>query len=214
MQRRRLSAALILLAAVLALAGHLRAPAPQKGLFLPVQAPPLHPAGLTVLEPVPAVRPQVVAAAMLGRRAAVLAGASSALGLVPGLGATRLQGARAEPAAQLSPAQLLSVGQYIPDLRDARRALDGVRLLAERDDERGYEEVRQALLTVPINGIRKAASKVLKEIKDDGYRAQRTAQYETIKQYLTVIDDKARPGADRSGVNLPEQVALLQKSID
>ena len=63
-------------------------------------------------------------------------------------------------------------------LRDARRALDNVRLLAEQDDERGYEQLRVALRQQPINGVRKAASKVLKELTDGSdYKARRSAQY-------------------------------------
>ena len=41
-------------------------------------------------------------------------------------------------------------------MRVARRALDGVRLLAERGDDEGDEEIRVALRKPPINGIRKA----------------------------------------------------------
>lgn len=145
--------------------------------------------------------------AVLGRRSAI-AGVGA---LAFAAGSRRAAVAEVAP---LSPAELLSVSQYLPALRQAGRALDRVRPLAEQDNDRGYEQLRIALRSEPINQIRKAATKLLKEIRDDSYRAKRSAQYDAIIARLTALDDLARPGADRSAVNMPEQVTLLQKSID
>ena len=52
-------------------------------------------------------------------------------------------------------------GEYLGDVKDARRGLEDLQPLLERSTDSGNEAVRIALRKAPVSGIRKACSKVL-----------------------------------------------------
>ena len=96
----------------------------------------------------------------------------------------------------LSASTMLTVGQYLNDLREARRGCERVAPYLEQNDENGYEAARRELRKPPISGIRKAASKALKELNDGtSLKGLKEKQYEGIKAAL---------GADEVAVSLDE----------
>ena len=112
----------------------------------------------------------------------------------------------------LTGSQLLTAGEYLRDLREARRGLEALRPLLARDDDAGYEAARVELRKPPVNGIRKAASKLIALLPEGDYRKKRDAQYDAIKKTLGSIDDGCRPEAKRD--NLSNQLTKLQENLD
>ena len=118
----------------------------------------------------------------------------------------------AEPP--LTASQMLTAGQYLNDLSDARAALKAdVAPLIERQDGPGYDAVRITIRKPPINSVRKACSKVVKLLEDNGMKDQAKAKdkvYESIKVGLGAIDDGCRPDLEKR----PDLMALLTKLED
>lgn len=152
---------------------------------------------LVVRVPPPPAGPAV------GRRAACLG-----LAALPVL--LRPRAALAEPPA-LTPSQMLTAGQYLNEVKDARRGLSELRPLLEGES---YEAVRTSLRKPPLNGIRKACSKLLLLLADGSpLRKQKTATYEAIKVSLGVLDDGCRPDV-AARPDLLAELAKLDAGLD
>lgn len=141
------------------------------------------------------------------RRACAAAGAAVGLALVGSGTATA-----AEPT--LTASQLLTVGQYLVDLREARGGLTLVAPLFDKQEEESYEAVRIALRKPPVSGIRKAASKVINELADGELKKSKESQYKAIKDSLGALDDACRPGVDRSKFGYKAEVERLEGLLD
>ena len=136
----------------------------------------------------------------LGRRAVLSALPAFALPLAP-LPALADGG-------ELTASQLLTVKEYLTDLREARRGLEEVRPLLELKEDRGYEATRITIRKAPVNSIRKACSKTLTTLdKNSALFKTKTAQYEQIKVGLGALDDACRPDL----ANRPDALPLLDK---
>ena len=111
-------------------------------------------------------------------------GAAGVLGLAP---------SRAFAESPLTPSQMLTVGGYLNDLSDAKKALKAeITPLLELKEQRGYEAARITLRKPPINGIRKACSKVVKLLEENGSKkvaAEKDAVYSSIKIGLADLDN-------------------------
>jgi hypothetical protein len=120
----------------------------------------------------------------------------------------------ASAAAALTGSQLLTAGQYLNDLGAARLALKNeVSPLLELKEDRGYEATRVTIRKPPINGVRKAASKVVKLLEENGateLAKEKNMVYDSIKASLGAIDDGCRPELAKR----PDLLGLLNKLID
>ena len=143
----------------------------------------------------------------LSRRAVLTAAAAAAAAAVGGL---PLAVTADEPP--LTGSQMLTASEYLTSLREARRGLEALRPLLARNDDAGYEAVRVELRKPPVNGIRKAASKLVALLPEGDYRKKRDAQYDAIKKTLGSIDDGCRPEAKRD--DLPGQLTMLEDDLD
>ena len=148
---------------------------------------------LALLQIVAALSPPIVSsrlhsvrlpAVVASRRDACLLGAAGVLGLAP---------SRAFAESPLTPSQMLTVGGYLNDLSDAKKALKAeITPLLELKEQRGYEAARITLRKPPINGIRKACSKVVKLLEENGSKkvaAEKDALYSSIKIGLADLDN-------------------------
>ena len=143
----------------------------------------------------------------LSRRAVLTAAAAAA---AAGVGGLPLAVTADEPP--LTGSQMLTASEYLTSLREARRGLEALRPLLARNDDAGYEAVRVELRKPPVNGIRKAASKLVALLPEGDYRKKRDAQYDAIKKTLGSIDDGCRPEAKRD--DLPGQLTMLEDDLD
>lgn len=110
-------------------------------------------------------------------------------------------------AAPLTSSQMLTVGQYLVDLREARRGCELLKPDLELQEESAYAAVRIALRKPPIAGIRKAANKIVLQLDGGSLKSTKEKQYEAIKDSLGALDDACRPGMDRS----VDTLALLSR---
>ena len=169
----------------------------------PLSAPP----GVALSPLPPPARTGAIHAGVLGRRALL----TTTAGALVGGGGGRASAVEAPP---LTASQLLSAAEYVRDLREARRALSGLRPLLERADASGYEATRIELRKPPVNTIRKACSKLVALLDEGEYKRRRSAQYEAIKAALGALDDGCRPDAKRDGLDLPGLLGALERGID
>ena len=87
--------------------------------------------------------------------------------------------------------------------------------LLEKRDSRGYEEARLALRTPPINGIRKAASKILIVLEGDERLAGKAKDYDAAKVALGKLDAGCKEAFEQNKTpDLLPIVGELQASID
>lgn len=137
-------------------------------------------------------------------------GLGAAAALWAGIGAPSSTAAAAPP---LTGSQLLTAGEYLNDLRAARGALTKeITPLLELKEDRGYEATRVTIRKPPINGIRKAASKVVKLLEDNGnaeLAKEKNKVYDAIKVSLGAIDDGCRPDLAKR----PDLLGLLGKLV-
>ncbi|KAL1529870.1 hypothetical protein AB1Y20_000800 [Prymnesium parvum] len=122
------------------------------------------------------------------------------------IGAAGLAGTsciRAAGADQLGASKMLTIGQYLEDLREARNSLPRLQPLLENPSETSCKAFRVELRKAPFSGIRKACSKVILVLDEKStLRSTKEQQYEDIKQSLGSIDDACRDGVDRSSLDL------------
>jgi hypothetical protein len=142
-------------------------------------------------------------------RRSVLVALPAAAALLPSLAASA-----ATEAPALTPATLAYIEPYLTDLTAARRGLAEVRTLLELNEDRGFEAVRVTIRKPPLSGIRKACSKVIKELPlDSTVLKSKTALYDSIKVKLEAIDGGCRPGLDKRP-DLLGMVAQLEADLD
>lgn len=127
--------------------------------------------------------------AVLSRRAAVTTAASATLAF-----AATAAPVQAVTLAGVSPSKMLTIGQYLNDVRSARAGILELKPLLEKGTS-GYEQVRVELRKPPANGIRKAASKVLIQLDGTELYAEKNEQYESIKLSLAALDNGCRPAS-------------------
>ena len=144
------------------------------------------------------------------RRAVLATTAAAAFSLAPPPLA-----ARAVAAAPLTDSQMLTARQYLVDIAEARRGVEKLRPLLERQDEAGYESLRVELRKPPVFNLRKAVSKVLGALDDGPFKKARVAEYETMKRQLGLVDDLCRPDvpADKRKA-LGQELTLLGAAMD
>eukprot|EP00316_Scyphosphaera_apsteinii_P016946 CAMPEP_0119311440 /NCGR_PEP_ID=MMETSP1333-20130426/22424_1 /TAXON_ID=418940 /ORGANISM="Scyphosphaera apsteinii, Strain RCC1455" /LENGTH=183 /DNA_ID=CAMNT_0007315809 /DNA_START=34 /DNA_END=585 /DNA_ORIENTATION=- len=113
-----------------------------------------------------------------------------------------------------TPARLLTIGEYLVDIREARRALEQLQPLIELDTNAGKEAVRIGLRKTPVNGIRKACSKVLVQLDGSSLQAAKQAEYDAIKGSIAVLDDGCRPTSTQSSDGLVAELQRLEGLLD
>jgi len=147
---------------------------------------------------------------LLDRRAALLNGATA-------LGALLAVPPPAAHAAELSTSRMLSVREYVVELKAARRSCEDLRPLLEEKSTGGYEAARVLLRKQPLFGIRKACYKVLQVLDGDAERLKvKTKAYDEVKAALDAVDIGCKRGFDDSSKKpdlLPE-LARLEASLD
>ena len=118
--------------------------------------------------------------------------------------------------APLTASQLLTVGEYVNSLSSAQKSIKAdLTPLLEIGEDRGYEAARITLRKPPMNGIRKACSKVVKLLEDNGasaVAAEKNKIYDSIKRSLAVIDDGCRPEL-ASRPDFAAELAQLEKDL-
>merc|ERR1712032_494556 len=119
-------------------------------------------------------------------------------------------------ADPFSTARILTIGEYLNDVRDARRGLEDLQPLLERGSQNDNEAVRMALRKPPVSGIRKACSKVLIQLEGGGSPLLRAKQadYEKVKVALGALDDGCRNGAGKSAEDNISELMILEESLD
>ena len=109
--------------------------------------------------------------------------------------------------ALLTPSAMLTAGQYLSDIKAARRGLDDVAPLIVRDSTEGFEAARITIRKEPVNGIRKACSKIIMLLPEGSAgRKEKDKIYESIKKNLETLDNGMRPEAKER----PDNLALLK----
>eukprot|EP00967_Tisochrysis_lutea_P109064 scaffold169390_cov31-Tisochrysis_lutea.AAC.5 len=136
----------------------------------------------------PAARPNIDRPEILTRRFALVS-AVSVLSLVPAL-----RPVHAGTLPGVSPSKLLTIGEYLNDIRSARAGVLGLTPLLETGQQ-GYERARVELRKPPSNGIRKAATKILLQLEGTELYEVKIAQYDKIKTSLAALDDGCRPSS-------------------
>ena len=102
---------------------------------------------------------------------------------------------------------MLTAGQYLNDIKAARRGLDDVAPLIVRDSTEGFEAARITIRKEPVNGIRKACSKIIMLLPEGSAgRKEKDKIYESIKKNLETLDNGMRPEAKER----PDNLALLK----
>ena len=147
---------------------------------------------------------------LLDRRAALssLGGALAAAITLP------VASAHAAGAA-LTPSAMLTAGQWLNDLKSASKGLESIPPLLERGDDPAYEAIRIAIRKAPVNGIRKACSKIILLVKDGGDKkllAEKEELYASIKVGLEALDIGSRPAEE--GRTRPDLQKILSKLQD
>ena len=120
----------------------------------------------------------------------------------------------------VTPSKLLSIGEYVRDLDDARKGVDALAPLTI-DPANRCEDVRVALRKPLVNGIRKACSKVLLQLEDNAsLLAAKTRSYEAVKVEIGNLDEACR-GVDSTAkvapptaADLSNRVAALSRSLE
>ena len=114
----------------------------------------------------------------------------------------------AETASPLTPSAMLTAGQWLNDLKRARNGVSELRPLVARGEDRDYEAVRVNIRKPPVNGIRKACSKVLMLLPENSPAfKEKNKVYEDIKKDLEELDAGCKPDLKTR----PDLVALLSK---
>lgn len=171
-------------------------------------------AGFTLPQRLPTARGSCVAhqqqSCLLGRRAALLNGAAA-------LGALLAVPPPAVHAAELTTSRMLSVREYVVELKAARRSCEEMRPLLEEKSTGGYEAARVSMRKGPLFGIRKACYKVLQVLDGDTERLKaKTKAYDEVKAALSALDLGCKLGFDDPSKKpdlLPE-LARLEASLD
>merc|ERR1712066_1197671 len=110
--------------------------------------------------------------------------------------------------------KMLTIGQYLVDLKEARLGLKPLVPLVESASPKDCEQFRVELRKPPLQGIRKACSKALFQLDEkSALRASKEQQYTDIKKSLGLLDDACREGVDRSGKDLPGMLSTLGDQI-
>ena len=117
-------------------------------------------------------------------------------------------------AAPLTPSQMLTAGEYIREIREARRGFDEIVPLLELQEPRGFEAARIAIRKPPISGIRKPCTKLIALLEEGSIKKSREAKYEAIKKGLERLDGGCRPDADRTVIDVVQEVRTLQENLD
>jgi len=154
----------------------------------------------------PAVLPREEIRPAVSRRFAVASAASAAFAaaVMPGHAAT-LPG--------ITPSKMLTIGQYLNDVRDARAGVLTLPPLLETGTP-GFEKVRVELRKPPANGIRKAASKVLTQLEGTELYSAKSALYEGIKASLSALDDGCRVGTVATPAEMVAEAEKLAALLD
>lgn len=117
-------------------------------------------------------------------------------------------------AEELGASVKLTIGQYLVDLREARRGLKLLVPLLESGSDDDCLQLRQELRKQPIFGIRKAATKVLAQLDEKSeLRVVKEQQYQDIKKSLTLVDDACRERVDRSAMDTVGMLNTLGDQI-
>eukprot|EP00966_Prymnesium_polylepis_P182667 4232200-Prymnesium_polylepis.1 len=139
---------------------------------------------------------------------------NGAAALLVGGAVSRPRAASAAQLAGVSPSKMLTIGQYLEDLREARLGLKLLVPLVEGASASDCEEIRQGLRKPPVQNVRKAASKSIMQLDEKSQlRTTKDAQYTAIKKSLGALDDACRDGVDRSKLDLPGMLATLSDQI-
>jgi len=142
-------------------------------------------------------------------------GRRAALGLAISSAPVMLRSAHAGNApAELSGSKALTIGQYMGEVREARRGLEELQALLELGEERGNEAFRIALRKPPVSGIRKACSKVLLELEGTSLAPQKQRTYADLKVSLNALDIGARPGLQKKPAELVDALKELESLLD
>merc|ERR1719310_223617 len=116
----------------------------------------------------------------------------------------------ATTATPLSASRVFSVREYVLDLKAARRGLDELTPLLERREPNTYEEARILLRKPPVNGVRKAASKILIVLEGEKeWLPAKTKAYENIKLAFAKLDDGCKVGVESAMTNTKTTPDLL-----
>ena len=109
---------------------------------------------------------------------------------------------------------MLTAGQYLNDIKAARKGLDDFKPLLALNEDRGYEAVRVELRKAPVSGIRKACSKLITLLPEGSATAKaKTKIYDDIKKELGQLDDGCREGVS-SRPDLLAIVEAMQANLD
>merc|ERR1712006_83251 len=93
-----------------------------------------------------------------------------------------------------SASKLLTINQYLVDIRESRQGLQRLVPLLESASAKDCEAFRVELRKPPFSGIRKAASKVILQLDESSVRSSKEKQYAEIKKSLALLDDSCRDG--------------------
>ena len=116
----------------------------------------------------------------------------------------------ATASTPLTASRQFSVREYVLDLKSARRGLDELTPLLERREVKGYEEARFLLRKPPVNGVRKAASKVLIVLEGDKERLPaKTKDYDDIKIAFGKLDDGCKVAIESAMTKEPATPDLI-----
>ncbi len=146
--------------------------------------------------------------------AAAAAIASVALAATPHV--ARAAAAAVDPASAISPSRLLTVRQYLGDVKEARRGLDKLApLIQDPLTSDNKLQARGVLRKPPTNGVRKACTKILDALEPGTpLIVKKTQQYDAIKQSLGALDDGLRETSSLSSVELLAQLDSLESAFD
>ena len=134
------------------------------------------------------------ASAMVDRRAFLSGATAAALFTAAPHAAT----ATTLTLSGLMPSAELTAREFLVDVREARRGLVDVEPLVESGS---FKDVRLALRAAPISGIRKACSKIIRQMNEGSpLQKAKTAEYEAIKTSLGAIDEACKPEKEKETV--------------
>ena len=152
-----------------------------------------------------AVRSAPPAVDSVGRRAVLCAA---------GCAPFALASAAHADAPPVSSSAMLTVGQWIGDVRGARKGLEEMKPLLELGEESGNEAVRLGLRKPPVNAIRKACSKVLIELEGSSLAPSKQKVYDDVKLSLGRLDEMARPGLQTPPAEAVQELGRLEALLD
>lgn len=136
-------------------------------------------------------------------RRVLLAAAIAAVAPVP---------AFAETMSPLTPSAMLTAGEWLNDIKAAKLGLAELKPLLEQNDDSGYEAVRINIRKAPLNGIRKACSKIIALLPDGAAKASKSKTYDKIKKGLEALDGGCRPEVTARG-DLLGMLATLEADL-